>query len=240
MSLCSLYGQFITQASGTYTPHCLFIRAIPFADLEPDDGDDPYPVAIPTHVHEYIHHLHNISTSSGMHLFIAALWLLRSLPHGSDAYGHFPADVALNSDQQKWIAAAKQWTMALWGGSTLSRTQTLRKNPAEWNFDNVRQRTESLVTPDDHPGIDMVAMDTTIIDAEGELLRGTLNIGYDFISEGIAYEVDREVRRNNDPSIVDPDSGIPLYPYLAYRQVVDHFVGRPTAALERIELGSLP
>jgi len=173
-----------------------------------------------------------------MHLFIAALWLLRSLPHGADVHGHFPSDITLSADQQKWVTAAKQWTMALWGGGGLSRKITLRPSPARWNIQNIQERTISLDLPPRHPGVDVVGVDINVTDAEGELLSGTLHIGYDFISEGVAYEVEREIRRNNNPAMFDLDSGTPLYPYLAYRQIVDHFVGRPTTARERIDLGA--
>jgi hypothetical protein len=100
---------------GWYLPHCLYIVTHSLFNLDSTD-DEPLQGAVPIHAHEYIHYLHNISTCAGAHLFLANLWLLRSLPHGTDEFGHFLGNEHLNDEQRHWVAVASTWIDALWGG----------------------------------------------------------------------------------------------------------------------------
>ena len=75
--------------------------------------------------------------------------------------------------------------------------------------------------------------------ASGQSLEIEVQPGLDFISEGIAYEVDREVRRLAGIPEVVLDEQTPSYPYLVFRPLVDFLMGQQSSAEERIVIGTL-
>lgn len=69
MSKISIDDQLYSASVGIYSTNSLFSRFKSEADLRIDEND-AYPGALPTHVHEFVHYLHNISTTSGIKLII--------------------------------------------------------------------------------------------------------------------------------------------------------------------------
>ena len=98
-----------SSAVGRYWAHSFFIRMHSLADLRLVEGDAT-PGAVPAQVHEYVHYLHNVSSSEGLHLYVANLWLLRSLPHCTDNYGHVPRVAQLSEEAQHWLTLAGNWS----------------------------------------------------------------------------------------------------------------------------------
>jgi hypothetical protein len=199
--------------------------------------DEPLPGAVPIHAHEYIHYLHNISTSAGAHLFLANLWLLRSLPHCTDEFGHFRGEERLNDEQRHWVGVASTWIHALWGGVKWSEGTPTLNTITTWRFVSLQRRNVRLELIGTSHQVELAAIDAEVTDTNGTAAQFTIDIGYNFISEGVAFEVERELQRANGVMAADIDNGTPAYPYLTYRPLVDHLVGRPTTSRERIDLG---
>jgi hypothetical protein len=180
----------------------------------------------------------SIGISKSWNVRTALLLYPYELMGRSRTYGHFPADASLTVDQEGWVTAAKQWMAALWGSATLPREHRRVSGAIKWKINHPRQTHVAIPEVDAHPGLDVVSVDVSAADLTGEVFNGTVQIGHDLISEGVAYEVEREIRfANRTNSVLDADTGTPLYPYIAYQQIVDHFMGRPTTAQERIDVG---
>lgn len=222
-------------AKGDYTPHCFFIRAGIDADLltvgVPFSQD-----ALATYAHEYVHMLHNASTYSGLHLLVANLWLLRSLPHATDADGHFRGQDFLDEQRRNLVHLSCEWTHSLLGAVSWKPGPSAPENVATWKFSNTTSRALHLPAPLDHV-VDLVNVIGTAVQADGTGHEFSIDVGYQLISEGVAYEVEKEIRRCNAPVGALLDQGIPPYPYLTFGELLDHWVGRPTTAAERIDLG---
>jgi hypothetical protein len=73
---------------------------------------------------------------------------------------------------------------------------------------------------------------------EGTRVHGSFDVGYSFVTEGVAYEVDREIRRKQGMPTSTLDDRASYFPYLAYGDLVDQWVGRKTSARERILIGN--
>jgi hypothetical protein len=225
-----------SSTHGLYMAHCMYVVTHSLFNLDSTD-DEPLPGAVPIHAHEYIHYLHNISTCAGAQLFLANLWILRSLPHGTDEFGHFLGDKHLNKEQRHWVAVASTWIHALWGGMKWSDDTPTLSTITTWRFDSVQRRNVRLDLSEQSYQVELAAIAAEVTDNNGTAARLTIDIGYNFISEGVAFEVERELLRANGVIEADIDKGTPVYPYLTYRPLLDHLVGRPTTSRERIDLG---
>lgn len=227
------------EINGKYSPNSFFIQTSGLVDIF-SETDDPIPGAIPTYAHEYVHYLHNVSTCAGLHIFIASLWLLRSLPHATNSYGHFLGESYLKDDQVYWIKIANTWLHALWGDTNCpDEIKTPQPVIKSWKFISFERGTFHLDLKTQKHEVGLVSAKVEITDSKKVEHKFTINIGYDFISEGVAYEVDREIRRQNGTPDAALDLQIPPFPYLAFRPMLDHLVGRKTTAQERIDLGVL-
>jgi hypothetical protein len=223
------------SGKGEYTPHCFFIRTSIDADLAPPMGA-PSLDALATYAHEYVHMLHNVSTFTGLQLLVANLWILRSLPHATDADGHFRGQDFLNESQKHLVRLSCEWTYALLGSIRWRPGPDGPHAVSRWNFIHTASRSLQLEAPLDHV-IDLVCVQGDAVQADGTTHDFSIDVGYDFISEGVAYEVDREIRRCKIASEDRLDAGIPPYPYLAFARLLNYWVGRETTPKERIDLG---
>lgn len=222
---------------GRFTPHTFYIRIGKDGDLDPAD-EMPYVTAPSLHAHEYIHHLHNVSTVSGLHLYLANLWLLRSLAHATSVQGYFPGESSLTDSQTNWVNHARAWLKTLTGTISWTDPPVPRRPVASWCFGTAHLDSVSIPLKPLHY-IETFAIDLKAVDLEEGVAQGRLDIGHFFLTEGVAYEVERQMRRNVGTSVLDLDAGTPPYPYLAYGALVDHLVGRETSTRERVDLGTL-
>lgn len=221
--------------AASYSPHRLFIRTSSQADLDPEFGD-PFVDAVATHAHEYVHYLHNVSTPAGLHLFVANLWLARSLKHGTDDKGQYRDGFELGDQEAKYLRLAKNWTCAIWGGIEVSPPSG-RASSENWNFGRLTRATVSLPITTPAYNVEVAEIEVIISTNLENARTGKIRIGYDLISEGVAYEVERGIRKNAGQPVETLDDGVPFYPYLVFGYLVDHFAGRKTGAEERIMAG---
>lgn len=231
----SYFDLLNASTQGAYRVNTFLTRIGTDGDLDPEFGD-PFPSAISLHVHEYIHSLHNVSTDVGFELIFTSLVTLPYFVTKTDENGHFHADrdsLGMEELFDFWSTIIKMLR-----GSNCKLPEPPPENPDSWAF-------SAVSTVDVSAGLATGMLKTTTVHGI-ELTVGKQNrdycisienIGFDLITEGVAYEVDREVRRNNGCPEGQLDAGMPLHPYLTYRKVVDHLVGRNTSPEERIKVG---
>lgn len=214
-----------------YQPCTLHIHAKSLMDLTPE-FDDVTPRAISTHAHEYVHYLHSIGTAAGQAYLLGNIVLLRNLVPGTDANGHFLGMESLKEDQREWVRSALGLMQAIRG-----------RSPETLGGLGLRGRTFSTpqASPAKHAGdikVTHLTLTCSAIKPDGTPVSDEVAIGYSFVTEGVAYEVDRGIRRLQGAAEDALDEGVPSYPYLTYGKLVDSWVGRPTTPHERVLLGN--
>jgi hypothetical protein len=238
-----------------YTMNSFFIRASHYVDLDPGDTDaapthealdssgeaerleaeEPSPWAVSVHAHEYIHYLHNISTYAGVIVFIARLWLLRSLKASADESGFSVGDDALNDKQKKMVEDSVSIMKGVIGITTWSNGEPNR-NPIKWSFQDPVRKPMVLDIESEPIQIDIVTVDG-VAHARHDDFPFSMQIGYHLITEGVAHEVERQIRLNDGALPGEIDGFTAPYPYLAYGALVEHLLGRPSSPRERIFIG---
>ena len=228
---------------GTYRPHTFFISIENDAELnllssEADPNleiDAPFDCAVPTHVHEYVHFLHNISTGSGLNCFRANLWLVRLLRDCSDVEGRVVRQEPHEAQLKNLLNAAAEWNEVLYGKARWVDLQP-PENVRVWTFKTVHRKQWKINLSDLNHSVELVTIDVEAQTRDG-IVNGSLDIGYDFISEGVAYEVERGLYCANGKQASEINKTVQAYPYLAFEALLEHLVGRPTTVIERIQLG---
>ncbi|RRV55504.1 hypothetical protein EGJ15_24385 [Pseudomonas sp. p99-361] len=86
---------------------------------------------------------------------------------------------------------------------------------------------------------DQVFYEVAATFSDGRTLTFDLLPGLDFISEGIAYEVERDILKKSGKSAVEVDLSTPSFPYLAYGPLLESIVGRAIPSDERLFLGAM-
>jgi hypothetical protein len=236
MTHTSLLELHASGSWGRYSPHCFFIRASIEADLEPASGI-PSKNAVAIHAHEYVHMLHNVSTCAGLHLFLANTWLLRSLPHATDGDGHFRGPDFLFEPERIRVRQSYDWLTALLGGIKWRYSADGPPDVASWKFEAVKSGRHVVVVPPQAFPVELISLDGQAIQKDGTSHPFSLAVGYHFITEGVAYEVEREIRRGVGIAEHLLDAGTPPHPYLMFGKLMDDWVGRETTPAERIDLG---
>ncbi len=231
MTTFSSYEQLASAAIGVYSTNSFFIRFKSEADLFPTDGN-PYPGAIPTHVHEFVHYLHNISTMAGIRaailanvvVFLATQYLIKD-KNGVEQSSRDSAQ----EDHFKFFIDHLNFIIG-----------TFEKEPGDksdrresfWRFSRLQSYKQDCFPR-------LLAYQIHISGVMGKkAVNGDLKIGLNFITEGVAYEVEREVWKTNGVPSLSIDSRTPIFPYLAYEPLVNYLAGRPTTPLERIKVGN--
>lgn len=225
---------------GTYRVHSLFTRITSEGDLDPDIGD-PLPGAVALHAHEYTHYIHNLSTVAGLDALLACFWLVAPFVRGTDERGFFTASEGLDNGDEL-TSAFKVMNSARGSVIGIPKDENFQwPKITEWCFGAVRSESVTLShsTEGEIGKIQVSSIPITAKHIRGEPLELVLSPGLDFLSEGIAYEIEREQRRAPTLSEQALDSQTPSYPYLAYRPLVEHLVGHSTTPQERILIGNL-
>lgn len=216
---------------GRFLPSVLHIRANSFADLEPEH-DDSGPRAISTHAHEYVHYLHSIGTTAGQLYLLSHLILLRYAASGTNQSGHFLGLEALDEPNRGRLIGILRCMQELRGQKKIAFGTIIGR----LEFDPPRriQPADSAIIE-----VERLAVVARGIRSDGTVVTDEMEIAYSFVTEGVAYAVDREIRRLQGKELPHQlDAHVPLYPYRAYGELIDAWVGRETSVLERILIGN--
>jgi len=139
---------------------------------------------------------------------------------------------SLEEDQRGWVRSALGMMQAIRG----KNPKTLGGMGLQgWTFSTPQA---SLAAQTGDIKITELTVTCSATRVDGTPASGEVAIGYSFVTEGIAYEVDRGIRHLQGAAEDTLDDGVPSYPYLTYGKLVDSWVGRPTTPEERVMLGN--
>ncbi|SDP93008.1 hypothetical protein SAMN05216303_11149 [Rhodoferax sp. OV413] len=231
MTLLTSDEQFSSATLGVYSTSSFFTRFSSLADLFPVD-EDSCPSAIPTHVHEFVHYLHNISTTAGIRaaflanaaVFTAAQFLIEEKKGVGKS-----SDESTQGDNIGFFIKNLNFILGSFEKNVSDKNEISK---LFWNISHLQSYTQNYFPKS-------FAYQVTISGRLGcRTVDGILKIGLNFITEGVAYEVERELweKRGDLKKVIDDRT--PIFPYLTYEPLVDYLVGRPTTPLERISVGN--
>jgi hypothetical protein len=215
-------------AVGHYRQNAFYIRMTSLYDLDPSIGDPPA-VAVALHAHEYVHFLHNISTTAGQTYLLSNLVLLRLLSVGCDDQGYFSGLNSMGDDERKSIRYVAALMCAQLG--TTSPKQLTSRGVNLWECSPAE-----VSSNDGMPKVAAVFERLPKTDTS-EPEREIVVVGLSFITEGVAYEVDREMRRLSGMRERDLDAQTYFFPYLAFRVLVQCWSDRDLEANDYIAIG---
>ncbi|MBY5170093.1 hypothetical protein FP359_09505 [Klebsiella variicola] len=223
--------QFSHQKLGGFNPNSLFTRTVESADLLPSNRQ-PWDAALPVHVHEYIHYLHNISTPSGVVFLFNGFNLFFEFMRGTNKHGIYEPKNHLSENTESILKV-----YSLLQGGVIGERPSSESKIKLWKFSAPNTQEVPLRLFDyEFDTFSMTRIDVELISYYGSSYEFTLEIGINLITEGIAYEIDREIRRKIG-AWDDLDEHTPPYPYLLFQHLIDYLVGRKTSLYERLILG---
>lgn len=229
MSEDASYPYYSSAAVGAYRPNTILTRLKSIADLQPEFGD-PAPAALSIHAHEYVHHLHNYSTYTGVLKFFVNFLLFRLFVEGVSGEGEFSL-ASVNPDTLSKLKEMGQLLINIDGTCNRRPKKLLPPNETvKWAFSARQSRRESF-----HDFSTVKVSGSASASSSSEYFEFTA--GHAFLTEGVAYCVDREIRRNQGTAEHLLDSGVPTYPYLIYRQLLCDLVRRDVTPSEEILIG---
>ncbi|MEY0169844.1 hypothetical protein AB7V86_03150 [Providencia rettgeri] len=208
---------------GTYRPNALFVKINTFCDLEPEFGE-VLQDAVAVHVHEYIHYLHNVSTVAGQYYLFSHFMFLRYMVSGCDKNGHFIGGNA----QDELLSSLSDISKTTY---TFLGTNSLKKIAN--NIDISELEISIPIRKINNDGVPEIHCELYLKNKEN--IKEDIIIGYVFITEGIAYEIEREIRKKHTPSD-KIDVGTPAFPYLAYRKAIELWTGRKFNTKELVDI----
>ncbi|OSN63085.1 hypothetical protein BV349_04633 [Pseudomonas syringae pv. actinidiae] len=223
-----------SNTAGQFRPHSLITKIFPDGDISL--GDDAQPAAVALHVHEYIHYLHNLSTIPGLGSLTSSFLLMQSVLKAT-LEGSPGCELFAKSDAHAHRAFAQ---VKLMRGFTIGIPKDYR-----WGIVSKWEFTELKATPKLPDGLDkddledQVFYEVSATFSDGRILNFDLLPSLDFISEGIAYEIERDILKRSGKSSIEVDLGTPSFPYLAYGPLLESLVGRAIPSDERLFLGAM-
>jgi hypothetical protein len=224
---------------GTFRVNALLTRISSEGDLSPD-----YPLlgAVSLHAHEFTHYLHNLSTCSGLNSLVSCFLLVTPFAVNADEYGVLTPspDDKPNAD----VVYAFQLMKIMRGEVRYVPKDLIWPKVMNWSFRPPTSESFEIREPGTaHASYGV----KRIFEIEAAYAGGSIVFelvpGLDFISEGVAYTVEREIRRKafikEGISEIYLDSETPSYPYLAFEPLVNYLSGRETTPEERVRIGNL-
>lgn len=227
MTLPSAFDSSSSAAAGIYRQNAFYIRMTSLFDLEPQ-GVDPVPTAVSMHAHEYIHFLHNASTTAGQAYLHSNLILLRAIASGCDDQGYFLGLAEMSEEGRNFL----RYTATLMNaqlGTTSAKHLGGCNDISRWKF-NPPKISKS-------EGVSIAISTFSVQDENGTSTNQEITIGLSFVTEGVAYEIDREMRRLAGTPDKDLDAQVSIFPYLAYREAIRSWSGRNLQAHDLIAIG---
>ncbi|MGP2832037.1 hypothetical protein ACTVKO_01830 [Serratia nevei] len=227
MTLPSEFDSSNSAAAGIYRQNGFYVRMGSLFDLEPEDCD-PVPSAVAMHAHEYTHFLHNASTTAGQAYLHSNLILLRAMASGCDDQGYF-LGLQKMSEQEKELLCFAITLMNIQLGTTSAKQMNGCNKISQWEF-GLPKISETENGP-------IATSNFSAQYKNGIPKSQSIDIGLGFITEGVAYEIDREMRRLNGTSDENLDLHTPIFPYLAYREAIKIWSSRILQSREIIAIG---
>ncbi len=185
-----------------------------------------------TFLHEYTHFTHNVSTLAGFAAYELMLQLVGAFSHALEDTGECNPDL-LDSSLRADVQTATRALVLLEGACCLPKHPSF---PTKVSVVSVVSRTERNGDVD-FP-VRTVCWEVTYRDTSVKHVG--LPLGAHLIEEGIAYLLESAVRRGSlgFDTAWSPDTGVPLFPYIAY-QTLCQFYAPNMSALTAVRIGLL-
>lgn len=199
---------------GVYMTHSFISIFKPEVDL----SDRANSGALPTHVHEYLHYLQNISTTAGLTINLLMHAIMAAVVNG---YRFSGGQIGARKDDNIWSELVKDSfdainfvrgdSLGLKGPCEIIKTEEFHYRGLLGNQRGlkvtIQQNSESM----------------------------TITVGSDLINEGIAYEVEKTIW--SEAQLVSVEPATPYFPYKFFGDLTDHLAGRKLTSEEKISLG---
>lgn len=228
------------SALASYKNNALFTTLPHTADLSILDQEEipdakVTEIVLGLHIHEFIHQLHNFSTTAGLQLLTNRLTALQIFATGTNDNGHYIRQGAtykhINSDLLENFE--KDYFRIL--GSTDQILQPGFLTDLDFETFSSIEQTEDPTDPCEIVGV----QSNFKIGGKSSSIKIN-NIGYSMITEGIAYEIEKQVRRSiTGETGIELDYSTPPVPYRLYRPLVEHLVGRECDLSELVKVGTI-
>ena len=229
----SALASYKNNALITVLPHTADLKLLMPLSGEPEK--DTVQEVLGLQVHEYIHQLHNFSTTAGIQLLKNRLVALQIFATGTNDDGHYVRQGKIYKGIDKSVLEnfERDYSRILGDTGKIEREGFL----ADFSFE-VNEICEETDDPTDLCNI----LGVTVSYKIGGIPEKTVidNVGYNIITEGIAYEIEMHVRNT-----ITGGSGMglvystPPLPYRLYRPIVEHLVGRRCSLPELVKIGTL-
>jgi len=199
---------------GVYMTHSFISTFKPEVDL----SDSANSGALPTHVHEYLHYLQNISTTAGLTINLLMHAIMAAVVNG---YRFSGGQIGAKKDEKIWSDLVDESFDAI--------------NFVRGDSVGLKGPCEIITTENFHySGLLGKQMGLKVtIQRNSESM--TLAVGSDLINEGIAYEVEKTIW--SEAYLGDVDSVTSYFPYKFFGDLTDHLAGRKLTSEEKISLG---
>ena len=223
-----------SYATAFYAPSVLQITVGPDLALDEAVENAPasrLPLAIGTHAHEYVHYLHNIGTCAGLRHLCLNTNVLVTVHKMADQDGRILGSSNLNDEWKEYLAQSIG-QMRDHRGRNLG-AKIINSCRGALNLTLVDVSQDQSTTPTHKFRIEIP--DPT----SSEPSAIEVDIGYNLITEGVAFEVERLIYSHHASVLGDVSSQTPRYPYRFYGELVDFLVGRQTTAQERVSVGNI-
>lgn len=203
-----------------YETHRFCIRLPPEASLIDECGLPKQHLdveTLATFVHEYTHFTHNVSTLAGWAAYELMIQLVGAFSHTLEDDGTCNPD-GLDPNLREDVRTATGALALLEGACRLPPHPSF---PTKLSVESVGSREERI------HGVDFlvreVRWEVTYRDTSVEKIE--LPLGAYLIEEGIAYLLESAVRQGTlgFDAAWSPDTGVPLFPYLAYQVLCRHY-----------------
>jgi hypothetical protein len=216
---------------GFFKPHSLITKIESMADLSPE-GESAPPQVVALHVHEYIHYLHNLTTIVGLSSLTSSFLLVHPLLTQM-------ADNRIEEELEQHLLRAFTEIRSLKGYEEDIPEDYKWGKVKCWDFVKEGISFTDIANGAEEDPDQPIAFKTTATFTDGRILKFRLVPGLDFITEGIAYEIERDIRKRAGTSEYEVDLMTPSYPYLAFAPLVDQLAGRKLPSDERVFIGSV-
>ncbi|AZD16901.1 hypothetical protein PUP66_20655 [Pseudomonas chlororaphis] len=228
------------SALASYRNNALFTTFSKTADLAvlespaPDLSNKKVSDVLGVHVHEYIHQTHNFSTTAGLQLLKSRLVALQIFATGTNDNGHYIRQGQTYKHINKNVLSSfeKEYSQIL--GDTRQIVQEGFLSDFQFDFFDTVESTDDPNDPCQTLG---VRMGYKLGGINQSIVIG--NIGYNIITEGIAYEIERSVRNRITGEMgSELEYSTPVLPYRLYRPIVEALVGRACTVEELVKVGT--
>ncbi|WP_028631762.1 hypothetical protein [Pseudomonas parafulva] len=187
------------------------------------------------HIHEFIHQLHNLSTTAGLQLLQSRLTALQIFATGTDDNGHYIRQGSVYKNvNDDLLRNFEEDYFRIIGCTEKIREQGYL---TEFHFEEtlMHEKTNDYDEPFTIAGM---KLKFKIAGSQKEVEID--NIGYSMITEGIAYEIEKQVRNNiTGKTGAELEYYTPPMPYRLYRPIVEHLVGRECDLSELVKVGTI-